>query len=178
MADFNQFLPMLLRFEGGFVNDPADPGGATNKGITLQTLRDCGPQILGIAPTLDNLLALTDAQAGILYKRQYWDPLRGDDIASQGVADMLVDFYVNTGRNAIVVLQQVLNPLVATPLAVDGVFGDGTFAALNGADPVVLYNRLRAARIAYYQRLVAARPALSRFLNGWLNRVASFPVSP
>ncbi|WP_431257280.1 glycosyl hydrolase 108 family protein [Roseateles chitinivorans] len=84
MADFNRFLPMLLRFEGGFVNDPADPGGATNKGITLQTLRGCGPQLLGIAPTLDNLLALTDAQAGIVYKRQYWDPLRGDDITSQG----------------------------------------------------------------------------------------------
>ncbi|WP_431257279.1 putative peptidoglycan-binding domain-containing protein [Roseateles chitinivorans] len=65
-----------------------------------------------------------------------------------------------------------------TPLAVDGVFGDGTFATLNGADATVLYSRLRAARIAYYQRLVEAKPTLGRFLQGWVNRVDAFPVTP
>jgi lysozyme family protein len=178
MADFDRFLPRLLRLEGGFVNRPDDPGGATNKGITLQTLNECGQELLGLAPTLDNLRALTDAQAGIVYKRRYWDPLRGDAIGSQALADMLVDFHVNAGRNAIVVLQRVLGEQAAKPPAVDGVFGDGTFAALAAADPTSLYIRLRAARIAYYTQLAVLRPSLDVFLKGWLSRVNSFPESP
>lgn len=177
MASFAQFLPTLLRFEGGYVNDPDDPGGATNKGITLATFRSAGPG-LGFADTsLDALKRLSDADAGRLYKPLYWDKLRGDDIVLQPLAELLVDFHVNAGGNAIRELQRELNAHgVQPPLATDGSCGSATLAALLAADPLPLYRGVRQRRIDYYQRLVAARPALAKFLQGWLNRVAAFPV--
>ncbi|OCG94277.1 N-acetylmuramidase, partial [Xanthomonas euvesicatoria] len=93
MADFNAFFPTLLKHEGGFVNDPVDPGGATNKGITLSTFKACAQNLLGIEPSLANLRALTDAQAGVIYKAQYWDRLRADQIALQPLANIVFDFY-------------------------------------------------------------------------------------
>ncbi|MEE7547224.1 N-acetylmuramidase [Xanthomonas sp. Kuri4-1] len=175
MADFNAFFPTLLKHEGGFVNDPVDPGGATNKGITLATFKSVAQPLLGIEPTLANLRALTDAQAGVVYKARYWDPIRGDEIALQPLADIVFDFYVNAGANAIKLLQSELNALTAKALAVDGRFGPGTFAALAACDQRALYARYKAGRKDYYRRLAAARPPLGKFLKGWLARVDAFP---
>lgn len=176
MARFDLFLPTLLRFEGGFVNDPADPGGATNKGITLATFRAFGPS-LGLADTsVDALRRLTDDQAGRIYKAHYWDRLQADAITLQPLAELLVDFYVNAGGHAVTVLQRQLNATGADPrLNEDGGFGPATAAALLRAEPLVTYRGLRERRIAYYERLVDAKPALRKFLRGWLNRVAAFP---
>lgn len=177
MASFAQFLPILLRFEGGYVNDPDDPGGATNKGITLATFRDAGPALGFTDTSLDALKRLSDDDAGRLYKRLYWDKLQADDIALQALADLLVDFYVNAGANAVKELQRALNDAGVQPaLAIDGAAGATTLAALRAADPLALYRGLRQRRIDYYQRLADARPALRKFLKGWLNRVAAFPV--
>jgi lysozyme family protein len=177
MASFDAFFPTLLKHEGGFVNDPADPGGATNKGITIATFRSCAKQRLGIEPTLDNLKALTDAQAGKIYKPLYWDKVRGDDIELQELADIVFDFQVNAGDSASKLLQKVLNDLGARPpLAVDGAIGPATMAALKSVDPAEVFRRYKQGRIDYYQDLVARRPALGKFLKGWLIRVDSFPA--
>ena len=176
MASFDAFFPTMLKHEGGFVNDPVDPGGATNKGITMGTFQSCAKQYLGIEPTLENLKALTDAQAGKIYKPLYWDKVRGDDIALQELASIVFDFQVNAGGNASKLLQRVLNDLGATPpLAVDGSIGAGTMTALSAMDQKAVYRRYKQGRIDYYQDLVAKRPALGKFLKGWLNRVNSFP---
>lgn len=176
MANFDAFFPTLLKYEGGFVNDPVDPGGATNKGVTMETFRSCAKQYLDIEPTLENLKALTDAQAGKIYKPLYWDKIRGDDIESQDLASIVFDFQVNAGASASKLLQKVLNDLGAKPpLAVDGAIGPGTMAALKSADPVEVYRRYKQGRIDYYEDLVAKRPALGKFLKGWLSRVNSFP---
>jgi len=176
MASFDAFFPTLLKHEGGFVNDPADPGGATNKGITLATFQSSAKQYLGIDPTLGNLKTLTDAQAGEIYKPLYWDKVRGDDIELQELADIVFDFQVNAGGSASKLLQRVLNELgTQPPVAVDGDIGPGTMAALNRMDQRAIYRRYKQGRIDYYQDLVAKRPALGKFLNGWLKRVNSFP---
>ncbi|MBX9403126.1 N-acetylmuramidase [Lysobacter sp. BMK333-48F3] len=172
MAYFQTYLPQLLRFEGGYVDNPYDPGGATNMGITLSTFEAHSQTLLGIAPTLNDLRALTQAQAGTLYKTLYWDPLHGDAIALQYLADIVFDFYVNAGFHAIVLLQQLLGP----PLCVDGRFGPETLAALLKADQPQLYARYRAGRIAYYCQLAQAHPLLQRFLAGWLARAHWFPA--
>jgi lysozyme family protein len=176
MASFDSFFPTLLKHEGGFVNDPVDPGGATNKGITLETFQSCARQYLGIEPTLDNLKALTDAQAGKIYKPLYWDKVRGDEIGSQALANIVFDFQVNAGGNASKLLQKVLNDMGAKPaLLVDGDIGPTTMAVLKNMDGAEVYRRYKQGRIDYYQDLVAKRPALGKFLNGWLSRVNSFP---
>lgn len=176
MASFDVSFPTMLKHEGGFVNDPVDPGGATNKGVTMGTFQSCAKQYLGIEPTLENLKALTDAQAGKIYKPLYWDKVRGDDIALQELASIVFDFQVNSGANAAKLLQKVLNEMGATPpLTVDGNIGPGTMAALTGMDQKAVYRRYKQGRIDYYQDLVARRPALGKFLKGWLNRVNDFP---
>lgn len=176
MASFDVFFPTLLGFEGGFVNDPADPGGATNKGITLRTFGTCANQLLGIQPTLENLKALTNEQAGRIYKALYWDKVKGDEIDQQELANIVFDFYVNAGANATKLLQTVLNALGANPsLTVDGLIGPGTVQALQGADQKEVYRRYKQGRIDYYQGLAAKQPSLEKFLRGWLNRVNAFP---
>lgn len=178
MASFNTFLPVLLRFEGGFVDNPADPGGATNKGVTMQTFRDAAMPLLGVAPTLDNLKGLSDEQAGVIYKKMYWDKARADDIESQDLANIVVDFQVNAGANAIRLLQRVLNAAGATPaLAAQGVMDEPTLRAVQSLDQRDLYSRFRQGRIDYYRDLVARRPQLQCFLKGWLNRVNAFPAA-
>jgi lysozyme family protein len=177
MASFSVFLPSLLRFEGGFVDDPYDPGGATNKGVTLATFRGCAQRLLQLEPTLDNLKSLTDAQAGVIYKALYWDRVSADAIDLQALADIVVDFLVNAGTPAVHLLQSVLNDQGADPaLAVDGVIGRATLQALQRADQTAVYRGYRRGRMAYYEDLAHQRPALKRFLQGWLNRVAAFPV--
>jgi lysozyme family protein len=174
MADFNVFLPMLLGFEGGYVNDPDDPGGETNKGVTMNTFQQCSQQLLGLAPTSANLKALTDAQAGVIYKALYWDKVQGDAYLLQGLANIVCDFYVNAGGRASKLLQHVLNGMGAN-IVEDGSIGPATMQALAKFDQVQVYNQYKQGRIAYYQGLAAANPKLQKFLKGWLNRVNAFP---
>jgi lysozyme family protein len=176
MASFDAFLPTLLRFEGGFVDDPDDPGGATNKGITMQTFSTCARQLLGVEPTLATLRALTDQQAGRIYKQLYWNKVRGDDIALQELATIVFDFYVNAGANATRLLQTAMNAAGARPsIAVDGAIGPITIDALRTLDQREVYRRYKQGRIEYYQDLAANHPSLTKFLKGWLNRVNAFP---
>jgi lysozyme family protein len=176
MASFDAFFPTLLKHEGGFVNDPVDPGGATNKGVTMKTFQACAMKYLGIEPTLENLRALTDAQAAKIYKPLYWDEVRGDEIELQELANIVFDFQVNAGDGASKLLQRVINELgAAPPLEVDGNIGPGTMSALKSADQKEVYRRYKQGRVDYYQDLVAKRPALGKFLKGWLIRVNTFP---
>jgi hypothetical protein len=99
-ADFNAFLPILLGFEGGYVEDPTDPGGETNKGVTMSTFQQYAQELLGVDPTSDNLKALTDDQAGTIYRTLYWNKIHGDDFASQYLANIVCDFFVNSGTHA------------------------------------------------------------------------------
>jgi lysozyme family protein len=171
MATFDIFLPMLLKFEGGYVDDPEDPGGETNKGVTMATFQSCSHELLGVDPTSDNLKALTDAQAGIIYKALYWNKIQGDAIALQDLANIVCDFFVNSGSHATKLLQSVMIDMGAS-ISADGVIGPGSIQALSGLPQVEVYRRYKQGRIAFYQNLGQKFP---RFLKGWLNRVNSFP---
>jgi lysozyme family protein len=171
VANFDVFLPILLRFEGGYVDDPTDPGGETNKGVTMATFQQCSHELLGLDPTSDNLKALTDAQAGIIYKALYWNKIQGDAIGLQDLANIVCDFYVNAGGHASKLLQHVLNNMGAHVVE-DGSIGAATMQALAGLDQVQVYRQYKQGRIAYYQALGQRFP---QFVKGWLNRVNAFP---
>ncbi|WP_285405074.1 glycosyl hydrolase 108 family protein [Luteibacter sp. ME-Dv--P-043b] len=178
MADFHRFAPILFKHEGGYVNDPNDPGGATNRGITLATFAHCARELLGIAPTIDALRELTEMQAATIYKALYWDAIRGDEFASQHLANMVCDFQVNAGAASARLLQRVLNSLGAQPrLHVDGRVGKATMKALREADAHRVQALFQEGRRDYYRNLVTLRPSLARFLKGWLRRVDSFDVT-
>jgi lysozyme family protein len=171
MASFDVFLPIVLQFEGGYSDDPTDPGGETNKGITMATFQYCSHELLGLDPTSDNLRALTDAQAGLIYRALYWDKIQGDNFSLQDLANIVCDFYVNAGTNASMLLQSVLNNMGAN-VVVDGEIGPASLQALAGFDQVQVYRQYKQGRIAYYQALGEKYP---QFLQGWLNRVNAFP---
>ncbi len=173
MASFDLFLPMLLKFEGGYSDNPTDPGGETNKGITMRTFQSCALPLLGVVPSSDNLKALTDGQAGIIYKALYWNKVQGDAIGLQDLANIVCDFFVNAGTHATTLLQQVINDLsTGAKIVVDGGIGQATLQALASLDQVQVYQQYKQGRIAYYQALGKRFP---QFLQGWLNRVNAFP---
>jgi lysozyme family protein len=171
MAEFDLFLPLLLKFEGGYCDDPDDPGGETNKGITMGTFCRCSHPLLGLEPTSENLKCLSDMQAGIIYREHYWNKIQGDEIALQELANLVCDFFVNAGTHATVLLQRILNRKGAH-LIEDGIIGPATLQALSEASQIEVYRQYKQERIAYYRKLGQKYP---KFLRGWLKRVHSFP---
>lgn len=171
MASFDIALPITLKFEGGYVDDPTDPGGETNKGITMATFQRCSHSLLGVEPTSENLKALTDAQAGIIYRANYWKPIQGDAYPLQELANIVFDFYVNGGTHATCLLQKVLNAM-GSSLVVDGTLGPGSMQALLALPQDEVYAKYKQGRIDYYQQLGQKYP---QFVKGWMNRVNCFP---
>jgi lysozyme family protein len=171
MPSFDVFLPILLRNEDGYVNRPDDPGGETNKGITTKIFQECSLELLDVDPTSDNLKALTDSQAGVIYRALYWNKMQADAFPSQDLANIACDFFINSGTHATVLLQRVLNNVGAS-LTPDGGIGPATMRALAAADSLQVYRQYKAGRLAYYESL---RPKYPQFVGGWLMRVNQFP---
>jgi lysozyme family protein len=155
---FAACLPIILASEGGYVDDPSDPGGATNLGITLATLSGW----LGRAATIDDVISLTAATVAPIYQANYWNAAHCGDCPT-GVDLIVFDEAVNQGvGRAIRSLQG------AVGVRVDGLFGKATLGALQGRDAATIIERIAAEREALYRRL----PTFARFGNGWLTRLA------
>ena len=168
MAKVERLVPHILKWEGGFVNDPDDLGGATNKGVTLKTYKAYCRRKGYPQPTVERLKDLTDEQFMDILKTMYWDACRGDEIVSQSVADSIVDWAWNSGTaTAVKEVQRILG------VKDDGVIGNITLAAINSWSHLPLFGQIKQARIAYIERICNARPANKKFYRGWLNRIES-----
>jgi len=161
MADtFDTCLAFTLRAEGGYVDNPADPGGATNMGITLATYREWSDDPnLGAAQVRD----MTERTARAIYRSLYWNPLRADALPL-GVDLSVFDMGVNAGiwRSARI-LQRALG---FTGEAVDGSVGPETLAAAAKSDAHTVVDQLARRQAAYYRGLVD----FATFGEGWLKR--------
>lgn len=175
MADFEKAVEKTLQLEGGYVNDPDDPGGATKYGITEATARAHG--------YTGDMRELPLETAKAIYKKSYWDVARLDEFPSQLIAENVFDCNVNCGaRVGGRLLQEALNLLNVDPsgrqmypeIYVDGVVGQNTLAALGKAllarkdmEELIalLFNCLRASR---YVDIIRARPKSRKFMIGWL----------
>lgn len=173
MADVKKLLPFILKWEGGFVNDPLDKGGATNKGVTIETWRKVGYDKDGDGDIdVDDLKLLTeDDVLNRVLKPHYWDRWKADDIISQSVADILVDWVWGSGANGIKIPQRVLG------VQADGIVGPKTLQAVNNADPRTLFNAIKAERETFLYRIVERDPSQKRFIKGWLNRLNDLKFS-
>ena len=186
MANVDSLLPYILKFEGGFVNDPADAGGATNKGVTIATWRQVGYDKDGDGDIdVADLKMLTNADVrNRVLKPAFWDRWKADRIKSQGVANILVDWVWGSGKHGIVIPQRLLG------VVPDGIVGEKTLAAVNAADPRQLFDTIFEARkkflhditnqsVAKYERKIGRKATEAelkkytkkRFINGWLNRL-------
>jgi lysozyme family protein len=160
MASFDPIFHALMAAEGGYVNDPADPGGETKYGITIARWKAW--QAKGRYPEM-KLKDITVPIAKEFYASEEWSWIMGSQIASQAVAHVLFDWTVNAGNVAAKAAQKILG------LPADGIIGPKSLAAINAAGDR-LANKLTSARIAFYQELAARKPNLQKFLKGWLIR--------
>lgn len=164
MADFKKYVPILLQIEGGYVNHPADKGGPTNRGVTLQTYKNH----FGQHKTVEDLKKLSDKEWEQIIKTGYWDKCKADQIDSQAVAEIMVDWCINSG---LIGLRKVQELVGAKP---DGIVGPITLSLINTSDPKILFDRIMAARRQYYINIVKKDPAKKVFMNGWINRLGHF----
>ncbi len=200
MAKVEGLIPFLIYFETGvkdvnadckllfekakgkgIVDDPDDKGGATLVGVTLATYKEyckreirAGRQSKLTDPSKDpermtagNLLNLSYEAWMDILKSMFWDRWQADLIQSQSVAEMLVDWVWTSGKYGITIPQRKLG------VTVDGIVGPKTLAAVNAADPELLFAQMKAARIDYIESICRSRPANLKFRNGWLRRINS-----
>jgi len=182
MTSVRQLATEIVAREGGFVNDPADPGGATNYGVTIHTLRRLRPgQRVGV----DEVRALTRDEAIGIYIEHYFTRPRINALP-EPLWPSVFDMYVNAGANAVRILQRLLCQM-DLPVTVDGLIGPQTIAATEAAyarAPGHLVDAYGIARRDYYYAIADRRPASRRFARrrdggkgGWITRAEEF-ISP
>ena len=165
MANSSKLVPFILQWEGGFVNDPLDLGGATNKGITIGTFTEYKRRKGLKAPTIQDLKNISNEDWHEVFKGLYWDRWKADEIKNQSVANILVDWVWASGSHGIKRPQRILG------VTADGIVGSKTIAALNAKDPAELFRMIKADRIKFIDEICEKRPANNRFKKGWLNRI-------
>lgn len=154
-TNFSIALAFTLHEEGGWSDDPHDPGGATNKGITLRTY-----QQFHHGATTDDLRHIPDATVALIYRREYWGVMACDGLPT-GVDLMVFDFGVNAGPARSVGYLQVV-----AGVRRDGIDGALTQAAAAKISPTHIITALASLQRAHYRAL----PEFGRFGDGWMAR--------
>lgn len=167
---FTHALSVLLDNEGGYSNDPDDPGKETNFGITQNELNNCGEK-LGLPLQVKNL---TKDNAATYYRNMWWDKYNYNAIYSLEIATKIFNLAVNIGPDeAAIILQSALN-WCGYRVTLDGIIGKETTDTVN---EMCLHGREKDLRDEitdeakhYYQRLTEENPKLYKYLKGWTKR--------
>lgn len=167
MAKSDILISFIRSWEGGWSDNPSDSGGATMYGITLATFIRWRLDNNQPRPDKNDLRIITDDEWRDIFHFYYWNRLRANDINSQAVANMLVDWYWHSGITAVRTLQRLCR------VTIDGIIGPKTIAAVNADNPEQLFRRLKEARITSLTGIAERRPDQRQFLKGWLRRVNS-----
>ena len=186
MQTVREIAEQIVAREGGFVNDPDDPGGATKHGVTIHTMRRLGLDLTGDGRVgVDDVRALSRAQATDIFVEHYF-VAPGISRLPNALQASVFDMYVNAGGNAAKILQRLLRQM-GFGIAVDGAIGPQTVSAAQDAarpDPVALRDAYGVARRNYYFALADARPASRKYARtragdkgGWIRRAEEF-LSP
>lgn len=186
MRSVEDIADEIVAREGGYVNDPDDPGGATNYGVTIHTMRRLGLDLDRDGKvTAEDVRRLTRDQAREIFVRHYFVGPRINLLPEELQASVF-DMYVNAGGNAVRILQRMLNKM-GHALAVDGAIGPKTAGAAQEAAKKArgsLADAYGIERRNYYYRLADARPPSRKYARrrdggkgGWIVRAEEF-ISP
>lgn len=182
MADFIRMVPFIFHFaagisagvnnndlrsqfelarKSGWSHDTDDPGGATMIDVTYSTF--CyHRRYKGLPrPTVDELKNIGFEEWIEILKARFWDHMRADEIVSQGLANLCVDWIWASGGSVIKKIQSLAG------VSADGMVGPKTLQALNGCNHEELFHKIKDSREAYYRRCRGAW----KYLNGWLRRL-------
>jgi lysozyme family protein len=183
MQTVNDIAAAILAREGSYVNDPDDPGGATNHGVTVHTMRRLGLDLNGDGKVdvADVRVLSADRALQIFIDEYFHRP--GFDALPAALQPSVFDMYVNVGNNAVKILQRLLNQMRIS-VTVDGAIGPHTAAAaaqaLNAA-PNHFVDAYGIARRNYYYALADGRPASREYARtrkggkgGWIKRAEDF----
>ena len=186
MQSVEQIAKEIVAREGGYVNDPDDPGGATKYGVTIHTMRRLGlDKDRDGRITPEDVKRLTRAEAETIFVDHYFRRPRIDRLPPVLHATVF-DMYVNAGGNAVKILQRLLGQMGQT-VSVDGAIGPQTVDAVETAysmAPDHIADAYGIARRNYYFRLADRRPASRKYARtraggkgGWIKRAEEF-ISP
>ena len=155
----------VLKHEGGYVNHPSDPGGATNYGISFRFYKRIKP-----GATVEDIKNLTKEDAKQIYYDHWWVRY-GYQKLPYSVGKRVFSFAVNMPtKQAHILLQRAIRAATGEALLEDGIIGPKTIAAAKDANQDKLVSALKSEAAGYYRGLVNKRPSMSVFLKGWLNR--------
>ncbi len=161
MAQKTALKAWVKKWEGGYSNHPNDLGHETNMGVTIATFRT----FYGADRTVEELKNLTEEQWNYIFDG-FWSPWKADQIKSQPIANICFDWgWASGAKTAIKQVQKLLG------VAVDGIVGPKTLAAINAAEPRELFDKIKEARLAFVRDIVARNPSQARFSRGWTNRI-------
>lgn len=182
MADFKKMIPFIFHFAAGvkvsdlnksleqqfelakktgWSDDPDDPGGKTMIDVTLATYKTYCKQKGLPTPNGTTLRNIPFSQWCDILKSLYWDKMKADQINSQGIANICVDWLWASGTGKIKNIQKILG------VTADGIVGPKTLAAINNSNPSVLFERLYVARAAFYKGC----SGWWKYGNGWMRRL-------
>ncbi len=161
-VDFDRALVFVLKMEGGYANDPADRGGATNYGVTQKNY-DKWSTAQGLE-TRDVKL-ISDDEVRVIYRTQYWQQARCDDLPWP-ICLVHFDGYVqHRPRPASQILQRATNYVAREPLRIDGMVGPMTIEAARRQDPKMLARSMVIERLFFYIKIVGRNRTQAKFLT-------------
>ena len=164
MADKNNLIPIIKKWEGGYSDNPNDRGGATNSGVTLAVYQS----VYGKSKTKNDLKRMTNDQWNYIFTKLYWDKWKADDIKNQSIANILVDWVWMSGLGTIKKIQSLFG------LTADGIVGNKTISYINSHDQEEVFNKIWNRRKQFYESLVKNNPSQKVFLKGWMNRLNTY----
>lgn len=170
-STWDKALISILKYEGGYVNDPLDAGGETNMGITKATLDKAIRE--GIVDKSTTVKALTKDQVSKIYKSYYWDAYQLDNYVYP-IDFIVFDTVVNHGAKGMSrIVQRALNDF-GENVKVDGIWGPITAAAVKNAciaNPLLFADIVLQNRKLYYDSIIESKPSQIKFKKGWYNRL-------
>lgn len=168
MANHKLLAPIILKWEGGWANDPTDRGGMTMKGITMETFATYCRKKNRAMPTPDELRNISQEDWFDIFKTMYWDRWHADAVSNQSVANILVDWVWASGVWGIKLPQRLLG------VPDDGIVGPNTLKVLEVQNPAEFFDKVKAERLKFVDDIVSRKPEQVKFLKGWKNRINEF----